>query len=367
MAIDQSILVQEPPPSRIIIPTLQVIPPGLGIVVIPAVAEGVVLGNHIGADAVMPSCGMITPSVVRVRQYFYAVLIINRNNIPLQILLKEEGEERIGGIRTVSILHADGGTVFVVQVNQEVVSPNFADDLRTIQGVNVLYSVNDLACANSVGVVEELDHRVGFLHFLELTAVPGEVIPLEGLGVADLVVGNGCSADLGQLIAPGVAIGIGFFCTGQGIQRIGGCIRVGLFARAVAGVVIRIDVSLVLCFNVLADKLILIIVCVGGFLPVSVHDLRNVAVTVVGIGVGRGRIGAGCNHRGGVVAHQRGGVGRGCAEGVRGFHRPARRSLQRLARQAVEGYPQSILLCGITGFSETFATITLSCNPQPIF
>ena len=117
MAIDQSIRIQEPPPSRIIIPTLQVIPPGLGIVVIPAVAEGVVLGNHIGADAVMPSCGMIAPSVVGVGQNFYTFLIVNGGYIPLQILLKEEGEERIGGIRTVPILHADGGTVFVVQVN----------------------------------------------------------------------------------------------------------------------------------------------------------------------------------------------------------------------------------------------------------
>ena len=56
-------------------------------------------------------------------------------------------------------------------------------------------SVDGLARADSVGVVEEFDHRVGFLHLLQLPPAPGQRIPVVGGGVADGVVGNGRSVD----------------------------------------------------------------------------------------------------------------------------------------------------------------------------
>ena len=38
----------------------------------------------------------------------------------------------VGGVTARSVLHADGGSAFVVQVDQEVVAPRLADDLRTL-------------------------------------------------------------------------------------------------------------------------------------------------------------------------------------------------------------------------------------------
>ena len=65
----------------------------------------------------------------------------------------------------------------------------------------MICSVDNLVGTDTVGVVEEFDYRVGFLHLFELTAVPGEVIPVIGGGVADLVVGNGRRTNGGQLVA----------------------------------------------------------------------------------------------------------------------------------------------------------------------
>ena len=94
-------------------------------------------------------------------------------------------------IGTRSVLHPDGGTRFVVQVDQEVVIPSLADDLGAVQGVNVVGSVHDLVGTDTVGVIHELQERLPAVaaHLLELAAVPSEVVPVEGGGVADGVVG----------------------------------------------------------------------------------------------------------------------------------------------------------------------------------
>ena len=63
-------------------------------------------------------------------------------------------------------------------------------------------SVDGLTRADAVGVVEEFDHRIGFLHLLQLPSVPSQRISVVGGGVADGVVGNGRSADGGQLVGP---------------------------------------------------------------------------------------------------------------------------------------------------------------------
>ena len=73
--------------------------------------------------------------------------------------------------------------------------------MRAVQGVDMLNIVDGFAGADAVGVVAELDHRVGFLHFLQLPPMPGKLVLLERGGIADLVVGNGCRANGGQLVA----------------------------------------------------------------------------------------------------------------------------------------------------------------------
>ena len=67
-----------------------------------------------------------------------------------------------------SSFHPDGGARFVIQVDQEVIPPGLADDLSTVEGINVLNIVDSLACTNTVGIVEEFNGRARLGHFLQL-------------------------------------------------------------------------------------------------------------------------------------------------------------------------------------------------------
>ena len=199
---NQPIRIQKPSPLGIIIPSLQVVEPGFGIVVVPAVTEGVIDGINIGAVAIVPCYGLIAPGIVVVGQNFRAVGIIKGNNIPLEVFLKVEGGKTVGGVTGVPVLHPDGRARFIIQVDQQITAPCLADDLRAVQSVDMLNIVDGFAGTDSVCVVEELDHRVGFLHFLQLPPMPGKLVLLERGGIADLVVGNGRGANGGQLVAP---------------------------------------------------------------------------------------------------------------------------------------------------------------------
>ena len=105
----------------------------------------------------MPSRGMVTPCIVIIRENLDTRCIVNRNDIAEQIFLKEEVEKNsVCQIRR-AILHADRAACFVVQVNQRIVAPSFADDLRAIQSVDVLYVIDGFACADA-GIVVLIDN-----------------------------------------------------------------------------------------------------------------------------------------------------------------------------------------------------------------
>ena len=178
------ILIQEPSPSRVIISALQVVQPRLGIVVIPAVAEGVIQPNYVffqrGAFR-NNGYSTVTPSVVSIGTDLLAACVVYRDNIPLEILLEIEGIEDISGVALGSVLQADGRAGFDVQVDQQEIAPRLADDLCTVQGINVVGTVYDLVGADAVGVIPELDKRLSAVaaHLLELTAVPVLQLPAE--------------------------------------------------------------------------------------------------------------------------------------------------------------------------------------------
>jgi len=72
-------------------------------------------------------------------------MVCNGDNVILQIL-----KEVVGGI----VVEDTADTVFViVQGNQGVVAPGFAEDLYTIQRIGVLYPVNGLTGTDAIGVV----------------------------------------------------------------------------------------------------------------------------------------------------------------------------------------------------------------------
>ncbi len=103
---------------------MQIIQFGLGVVVVPAVAEGVICPHdaflhrrRIGRRAE----GKIPPGVIRIRTDFLSGGVIDSNNVPLQVLLKVVGVKCIRSIGLVSVLQPDGSAVLIVQIDQQVV------------------------------------------------------------------------------------------------------------------------------------------------------------------------------------------------------------------------------------------------------
>ena len=76
---------------------------------------------------------------------------------------------------------ANGRAGFVVQVDQQEIAPRLADDLCSVQGVNVVGAVYDLVGADAVGVVLEFQEGLPTVsaHLPELTAVPSLPMPAE--------------------------------------------------------------------------------------------------------------------------------------------------------------------------------------------
>ena len=94
MTVQAGVYIEEPSRFRIVIPTLQIIQFGLSIVVVPAVAEGVISPHdaflhrrRIGRRAE----GEIPPGVIRIRTDFLSGGIIDGYDISLQVLLEVVG------------------------------------------------------------------------------------------------------------------------------------------------------------------------------------------------------------------------------------------------------------------------------------
>lgn len=98
-------------------------------------------------------------------------------------------------------------------------------------------SLDNLARADAVGVVLEPHTELPAVavHLLELTALPRKLVPVEGGGGADGVIGDGRRANLGQLVAPGVAVLVFLFGIAQRGKRVGGRVCIRFLARAVSG------------------------------------------------------------------------------------------------------------------------------------
>ena len=110
----------------VVVAGIQVVERGLGIVVVPAVAEGVVGSGVVGGTVDRTADGLlraVAPRVVGVGQQFGAYLVVDRDHVPLQIGLKEEQIVGPCGVRTAVVCHPDGRTACVVQVEQQVAVP----------------------------------------------------------------------------------------------------------------------------------------------------------------------------------------------------------------------------------------------------
>ena len=166
MTVQAGVYIEEPSRFRIIIPTLQIVQFGLSIVVVPPVPEGVISPHdallhrgRIGRRAE----GKISPGVIRIRTDFLSGGVIDSNNVPLQVLLKEVVLELPDRHALRPVLHPDGSAVLIIEVYQEVVRglrattalrrPCLGDDLGAVQRAVVDRTAVCLDGSDAIGVL----------------------------------------------------------------------------------------------------------------------------------------------------------------------------------------------------------------------
>ena len=116
--IQLPIRVNEPSGYRIIIPTLQIIETGLLIVIITAVTEWIEFGRT-GRIAGRHRSGYVSVSTVFVRYDFGPDRIVHGNDVPLQILLKQEVVVYPFGIGGFPVPHPDWSACLAVQIDEQ--------------------------------------------------------------------------------------------------------------------------------------------------------------------------------------------------------------------------------------------------------
>ena len=166
MTVQAGVYIEEPSRFRIVIPALQIVQPGLGVVVIPTIAEGVISPHDALLHRGRIGCraeGKIPPGAIRIRADFLAGSVIDGYDISLQVLLKEIVLELPGRHALRPVLQPDGSAVLIIEVYKEVVRglrattalrrPCLGDDLGAVQQVAVLLTANRLGGPDPVCIV----------------------------------------------------------------------------------------------------------------------------------------------------------------------------------------------------------------------
>ena len=223
---NKSVRADKPPELRVIVPAVQVIQPRFGIVVVPPVAEGILVAHGV-AGGVGDSA--VAPGVVAVLGHnLSGSSPDNGNNIPLDIVEVVEQHGPVGKA------HALAGAV--VDEAHDAVAGFLRQDLAAVEEEFRGGAVDRFAGADAVGVVFVAVSVAAIGDFPQLPAHPGVAGAVVAGHVANAVVGDGLAVVLGQQVRPAaVAVGVGF-----GLQNLAqgtGCIgvnylsifRMGLF------------------------------------------------------------------------------------------------------------------------------------------
>ena len=168
---------------------MQIVQPGLGVIVIPPIPEGIKRADNPLLNRCRARLGgnrAVAPCVIGIRAYLGSVFRVDGDNVPLQVLLEVVGVEYIFGITLASVLQPDGSAVLIIEVYKEVVRglrattalrrPCLGDDLGAVQRVVVDRTAVCLDGSDAIGVIregiQELSHVHGHLH--KLAAAPGQ-------------------------------------------------------------------------------------------------------------------------------------------------------------------------------------------------
>ena len=239
----------KPPELRVIIAAVEIVQPRLGVVIVPPVAEGILIAHGVAGGV---GDRAFAPGVVAVLGHNLSRSSPdNGNNIPLDIV---EVVEQHG---TVGEAHALAGAV--VDEAHDAVAGFLRQDLAAVEEKFRGGAVDRFAGADAVGVVFVAVSVAAIGDFPQLPAHPGVGGAVVGEHVADAVVGDGLAVVLGQQIRPAaVAVGVGF-----GLQNLAqgtGCIGVPLDRQDVPGLAVGVDEGGVLGLAVVAGQLVFLIV-----------------------------------------------------------------------------------------------------------
>ena len=247
--IDKAICTDEPSKLRVIIAAVEIVQPGFGIVIVPPVAERILIAHGVTSSV---GDSAFAPGVVAVLSHdLPRGGPDDGNNIPLDIVEVVEQHGPVGKA------HALAGAV--VDEAHDAVAGFLRQDLAAVEEKFRGGAVDRFAGADTVGVVLIAVGVAAVGDFPQLPAHPGVGGAVVACHVADAVVGDGLAVVLGQQIGPAaVAIGVGL-----GLQNVAqgtGCIGVPLYRQNVPGLAVGVDEGGVLGLAVVAGQLVFLIV-----------------------------------------------------------------------------------------------------------
>ena len=199
----RGIRIDKPAPDRVIIPAAEVVQSRLGVIDIPAIAQGICSAEGGGHGAVGGQGR--TPGVIGVGHHLGAAGVHKTGNVALGVLQIE--------ILDTVIRHGRGTQAVVGEVHP-IAAPGQVRQGVAQVGVIVRRAIDRLGNALAVGIVTVGDAATGCAHGRQLTAVlPGVGPCAAGQGIAYGIVGDGFPVICCLQVRPiGVAVGVGAAC-----------------------------------------------------------------------------------------------------------------------------------------------------------
>ena len=197
------IRIDKPSPDRVIIPAAEVVQARLGVIDVPAIAQGV-RGAEGGGHGATGGHGR-TPGVIGVGHHLGAAGVHKTGDIALGIFQVEI---------PVAVIRHGRGTQAVVGEVHPVAAPGQVRQGVAQIGIIVRRAVDRLGNALAVGIVAVGDAAATLAHGRQLTAMlPGIGPCAVGQGIAYGIVGDGFPVIRRQQVRPiSVAVGIGAAC-----------------------------------------------------------------------------------------------------------------------------------------------------------
>ena len=247
--VDKAVRANKSPEFRAIIPAVEIVQPGLGVVIIPPVAEGILVAHGVASSV---GDSTLAPGIVVIfRNHLSRGCADDGDDIPLDFV---EIVEQHG---TVGKAHALAGAV--VEEAHNGIPGLLRQNLAAVEEELRGGTVDCLAGTDTVGIVLIAVGIAAVGDFPQLPAHPGVGGAVAACHVADAVVGDGLAVVLGQQIGPAaVAVGVGFGL--QNLAQGAGCIGVPLDRQNVPGLAIGVDEGGVLGLAVVAGQLVFLVV-----------------------------------------------------------------------------------------------------------